>query len=369
MGQRLFKAIYFIVLIVSVSFCFSFTALADETSSGDELVAYVDTVENTQYFDLSVVADLMEDDYTGSAVFQVLSQRGSMYFQYQAINGSGYNYLGAYVVPVYLTIGFQVEMGHTYSGAVSLPCHTKISLDDNFNEGIDSNLSVISSCVFSGYTEISPESVDVSLYPVLGANNEFDYTVNINFNNYQSTFNGYVYCNVILNFDMSTTVYNNYKQNWTQRSVAVVNTHATDWAGTLKDFATDAIIDSDGSLIKNQTIQQQQIANQQSQQSAQQHDNLVNGYDNAANDSMLADKNSVLQGFEQQQDQAISGGQQYVADYSSSFSTALLQAMAPAFMMISTWFNDLWSGMGNFSTVPVVGLMLCVAGYILKLKH
>lgn len=377
MRLRLFKAISCVALMLSVFFCISFPVLADETvSSEEELVGFIDSYANVQTFNLAPLADLEEDDYTGAALFQVLSQRASMYFQYQGFTfkDQGYskaegNYMGAYKLPVYLTIGFQVERGHTYSGAVSLTGNTVASLDENFKDNVDSNQTYIGSFVFSGYDEVSPESVDVSVYPVIVAGSDADYTININFNNYQSTFDGYVYVNVTLHFDLATIIYSSKNPWWVQRSVAVVNTHASDWAGTLKDYPTNAIVDSDGSLIYNQTVQQQQIADQQAQQSEQQHNSLINGYDNAANDNMLSDKNSVLKGFEQQQDQAMSNGQQYVADFSANYDTAPLQAMAPAFMMISTWFNDLWGGMGNFSTVLIVGLMLCVAGYILKLKH
>lgn len=372
MGQRLFKVIFFIALMVSVFFCsVSSVALADEDVG--EFIGYIDTEENTQYFDLTPLADLEEDDYTGSALFQVLSQRGSMYFQY-AYNDSSADrsdFLGAYVAPVYITIGFQVERGHTYSGAVSLVGSTNVDLDDNFMSSTNATAAHISSFVFNGYEEVSPESIDVSIYPVLvyQDDGEADYTININFNNYQSTYDGYVYVNVCMNFELSTMVVNSKSEWWLQRSIAVINTHATDWAGTLKDYATEAIVDSDGSLISNQTQQQQQIADQQSQQSAQQHENLVNGYDNVANDSMLSDKNSVLQGFEQQQDDAINSGQQHVADFSAQYDTAIFSSMAPSFALVSMMFNSLWNGMGQFSTVLIIGLVLCVAGYILKLKH
>lgn len=365
MRQRLIKAIFCIALSVSVFFCFSSLSLADEVDTvSDEVVTFFSVEGVSEEYDFSLLADLDEDDYTGSALFQVLSQKTHLTFLHTGLNPwtEKYHLVSVQSVPVYLTIGFQVERGHTYSGAVITKGTTKLTSQIT---------STIESFTLEDVSFVSPDDIDVSMYPVLiyPSDIEASYTFNINFNNFQATYDGYVYINVVMHYNLQLSNSEALHAGYYPASGVVANTHASDWAGTLKDYATDAIIDSDGSLIKNQTIQQQQIADQQAQQSAQQHDNLVNGYDNAANDNMLADKNSVLQGFEQQQDQAISGGQQYVADYSSSFSTAPLQAMAPAFMMISTWFNDLWSGMGNFSTVLVVGLMLCVAGYILKLKH
>lgn len=153
---------------------------------------------------------------------------------------------------------------------------------------------------------------------------------------------------------------------------------SSDWTASLpSDYNVGGVItdaanqqmQQQSQISQQEMQQQQQIANQQSQQSAQQHENLVSGYDNAANDSMLADKGSVLQGFEQQQDQAISSGQQHVADFSAQYDTAIFATMAPSFALVSTMFNTLWNGMGQFSTVLIIGLVLCVAGYILKLKH
>lgn len=139
------------------------------------------------------------------------------------------------------------------------------------------------------------------------------------------------------------------------------------WTATLPtEYNEGGIITEQGALDREQ---QKQIADQQAQQSQQQHENLVNGYDNADNNSMLSDKNSVLQGFEQQQNQAISSGQQHISDFSAQYDTAIFSSMAPSFALVSTMFNTLWNGMGQFSTVLIIGLVLCVAGYILKLKH
>lgn len=371
MRQRLIKAIFFIALSVSVFFCSYGFAYAEETTESEEdLVAYIDSNANTQFFDLSPLADLEEDDYTGGALFQVLSQRASMYFQYQGFTfkDQGYskaegNYLGAYKLPVYLTIGFQVERGHTYSGAVSLVGSTAASLDEDFLYQMDTDQTYIGSFVFSGYDEVSPESVDVSVYPVLIYGSEADYTININFNNYQSTFDGYVYVNLTLHFDLATIIYSSNNPWWVQRSVAVVNTHATDWAGTLKDYPTNAIVDSDGSLIHNQTIQQQQIAEQQAQQSAQQHENLVNGYDNSQDKANQEFFDSVLSTHESQEHALLEEAMTNVSDVEMDLSW--VDRLTATFSFIRTVFMAIVTASGDFGILITVTLCFALALFAL----
>lgn len=115
--------------------------------------------------------------------------------------------------------------------------------------------------------------------------------------------------------------------------------------------------------------QQQQIADQQAEQSRQQHEDLVSGYDNSANNNMLQDKDNQLQQMESLQDQAFVNANTGVTDFQSNYDTSVFQQLAPSFMMVSLWFNELWSGMGSFSVILSISLVLCVAGYILKLRR
>lgn len=377
MRQRFLKAIVSVALMISVFFCISFPVLADETvSSEEELVGYIDSYANVQTFNLAPLADLEEDDYTGAALFQVLSQRASMYFQYQGFTfkDQGYstaegNYMGAYKLPVYLTIGFQVERGHTYSGAVSLTGNTVASLDEDFKYQMDTNQTYIGSFVFSGYDEVSPESVDVSVYPVLVAGSEADYTININFNNYQSTFDGYVYVNVTLHFDLATIIYASKNPWWVQRSVAVVNTHASDWAGTLKDYPTNAIVDSDGSLIHNQTVQQQQIADQQAQQSQQQHEDLKNGFTDNTYNNNVSNAGSQVDSYIDLEHNLLEQQNQQMSDYAdTAFNLNTLSPYINAIALTSTFFTWIWNGYGEMSVVFVIVLAIGVACLILGIR-
>lgn len=371
MKQRLIKVIVCACLAVSVFLCSGGVAMADDTAvSSDDLVAYIDTQESLQTFDLIPLANLEEDDYVGGALFQVLSQRGSMYFQFKSDANSRSHYLGAYTVPVYLTIGFQVERGHTYSGSVLVTGHTVVSMDDNYTTNIGSSDFHISSFVFNGYDETSPESVDVSIYPVLVSGTQADYTINVNFNNYQSTYDGYVYINLTLHFNLSTSIYNSTTPWWIQRSIGVVNSHATDWAGTLKDYATDAIVDSDGSLIKNQTIQQQQIANQQSQQSAQQHEDMKTGFQDDTYNSHVSSAGSQIDSYISQESALMDQQQNRVQDFAAdNFNTGLINTYMPAIAAVSGWYTQLWNAFGQFNGAFVAILSLGVAALIIGLRR
>lgn len=381
--QRLSKVIYCIALSVSVFFCTFMTVLADETEettteqSGSELqdgdIAGQVVVEGaSQEFDLSIAAELGSYDYTG--VTSIHTQKTYGWVQYSNLVGSDINaYHGLYTFDTSVPVLFRmaVERGHTYSGQIYFMLH--VNFPDLTNEGITKAYRGVN---ISGFEQQSSyDGVSVSYYGFVnfgdgGYSGTCDVTVCVTFDNFQPTFSGDLNVNSMFNISGGVQVRTTVGNTLTAAIWPVFAcTVSTDWAGELYDYPTDAIIDSDGTLIKNQTIQQQQIADQQAQQSAQQHDNLVNGYDNAANDSMLADKNSVLQGFEQQQDDAINSGQQHVADFSAQYDTAIFSSMAPSFALVSTMFNTLWNGMGQFSTVLIIGLVLCVAGYILKLKH
>lgn len=369
MRQRLFKAISCIALMVSVFFCNPLNVLADDSFGGDIVVEGV-----SQEYDLSTLAELGPNDYTG--VTSIHTQTSYAFYEWSNRNlgdpFENFEHFTNFTVDVPVNFRLDVERGHTYSGQVYFQLH--VTFPDPSTSQFVWRYSFVG---LGGFEQQSLyDGITVSYYGFVNFGTVMnsgtcDVMLCVTFDNYQPTFTGTL--NVNSSFELVGSL-QTMKSPSGQNYAGIPRLYcpcsvSSDWAGELYDYSTDVIVDSDGSLIKNQTIQQQQIANQQSQQSAQQHDNLVNGYDNAANDNMLADKNSVLKGFEQQQDQAMSDGQQYVADFSANYDTAPLQAMAPAFMMISTWFNDLWGGMGNFSTVLIVGLMLCVAGYILKLKH
>lgn len=123
------------------------------------------------------------------------------------------------------------------------------------------------------------------------------------------------------------------------------------------------------SIAQQEMKQQQEIAAAQASQSAEQHENLVNGYDNTANNAMLQDKGNQLAAYEASQDAAFDSGQKYVTDFSSQYSTSAFTSLSPSFILLSGWFNRLWSGLGNFTSILTVALVLCVAGYILKIKH
>lgn len=129
------------------------------------------------------------------------------------------------------------------------------------------------------------------------------------------------------------------------------------------------IVSSIDSNAQKQMEQQQQIADQQAEQSKKQHDELVGGYDSSSNDAMLSDKNQQLLDYEAKQDAAFDSANAGVMDFQQHYDTSVFVNLAPSFALISIWFNSLWGGMGSYSVVLVISLALCVAGYILKIKH
>lgn len=131
-------------------------------------------------------------------------------------------------------------------------------------------------------------------------------------------------------------------------------------------------VDQQTTIIQedNQAMMQQQesIANAQASQSAQQHEELVSGWDSSASDSMLQSKSDQLASYESQQDSAFNTGQEYVSDFASNYDTSNLNDLKSSFVLLSGWYTSIWNGMGNFSVILAVALVLCVAGYVLKLR-
>lgn len=127
-------------------------------------------------------------------------------------------------------------------------------------------------------------------------------------------------------------------------------------------YSTDSRLYSDSSPIVD-------AIDALAEQSKKQHEEIKDGYDNSNDNAMLEDKNQQLTDFEAIQGSAFDSANAGVADFHSSYDTTVFTNLTPSFALIAVWFNTLWSGMGSFSVVLTVSLVLCVAGYILKIKH
>lgn len=357
--QSSLKKIICIAAAALVFFLPPATALAAETESdpsGSEIMAASTRPEFEGYFDYGAFGSLNLDcisarennDNPGSyiAVYE-----GSMTCHYTMRNVTDYTY---YTGAAYFNLEITRETPAGDEIAIGQP---SVWISDVYTPDDTYKVSFM-------VLDSSPEGVTLM--------------VCMYFNNYYVTTAASPNVNFTINMRHSVIIpelADITQYNWSADS-------DVDWVGNIYATSSPASqdIDSIYDAADQQMQQQQQIADEQaaisesiaaaqSQQSAEQHQDIVSGYDSAANNDMLAEKNEVLQDFEDQQHSAISSGQQYVSDFSANYDTSTLMAMTPAFSLISTLFNGLWSGMGQFSTVLIVGLMLCVAGYILKLKH
>ena len=286
MRQRLIKAIFCVALSVFVFFCTPVAGLADEIEEGN-VCGEIVIEGSSQEYDLSTMAELGENDYTGSTSIHTQTSYGLMTFTNTVGNEvQSYQGLMSFDVPVPVLFRMAVERGHTYSGQIWFVLH--MDFPANTTDGTYRYKTIMLKDV---HQQSFYDGVTVSYYGFqnMGMNSvsgECSVVVTVTFDNFQPTFTGDL--NVNSNFTLSGVT---QRTDYTQETFSsvpmfkVTCSVSSDWAGELYDYDTDAIVDSDGSLIKNQTIQQQQIADQQAQQSQQQHQDLVSGYDNAGNDS------------------------------------------------------------------------------------
>lgn len=275
-------------------------------------------------------------------------------------NGS---YTATYVADVTVRAGLSgLKPGYSYYGSVGnyvILSYTPSSLISSYR-------------VFcSAYGDSTPDNVTTyttfqsasnpSVYDnSLGISAQFFYFVPV-----RTTFYFDVYMHVYVTLQ-STSVPPAY--------VRLNVSYASDFSSSLKfvlptntDSVLGGLYDVNDTL-QSQMQQQESIAAAQESAAQARQDQLVNGYDSAANDSMLADRGSQLGAYEAQQDSAFQMGQGFITDFSSNYSTSAFTAMSPSFILISDWFNQIWAGMGSFTVLLSVGLVLCVAGYILKLR-
>lgn len=336
MRQKLIKVILIVILSVSVFFSFNLVAFADDSIAEDW----------DGYFEFDSSPVMMVEFVASNNLNNSTAYTGKW-------SGS---------TTARLTIrGLQQGYSYTGFGYIDVP-YERMYYDQT---ALYSTANIFCTDV------LTPDGISISFFQIHSSDASLSQTLRIYFyfnNYYHVPKENYAIVSFVTNIEQGvTTTSGGSIQAYYFRSAP----DDYDWAGTItfQPLNADPNISDVYYMGEQQMQQQQQIADQQAQQSAQQHDNLVNGYDNAANDSMLADKNSVLQGFEQQQHDAINSGQQYVADFSAQYDTAIFSSIAPSFALVSTMFNTLWNGMGQFSTVLIIGLVLCVAGYILKLKH
>lgn len=107
----------------------------------------------------------------------------------------------------------------------------------------------------------------------------------------------------------------------------------------------------------------------QSQQSAQQHDELVNGYDSSGfNDSQTSLDSSFSdyeKGETQLLDSAFTSFDSFTSDY---FDTGVISTYAVSILSVSTWYSRLWQAFGDLTVVFTVSLAIGVVALLLKIR-
>lgn len=287
----------FSCMLCAVIFSRPSVALADE---GEEFS--VVSLEGTEY---TVQMTGTDDsyDYQGATTMSVSNALGIVRFtnmlgqQLSTKNG-----FVTFDLDVPVTFSLAVERGYTYSGQIEFP--VKIDLKDVDDASWNYRYWRFN---LSDVVEISDyENITVSYRNYTNINTTFEYGdvqlwLVFTLDNYQPSFTGNLYFNTMLHFESTMQVQSSIPANNT--AIPALNLTATvpsDWAGSLYEYPTQVITDSTGSLITNQTQQQQQIAQQQQQQSQQQHEEMTEKVEESTN---IIDKgldrlgNTILDGI------------------------------------------------------------------------
>lgn len=377
MRQRLIKAIYCIALSVSVFFCTYSISLAaeqeEETEVSDsEVIGQVELIGDIATF--STGDDGMENVYQGAVTMQVYNAVGVVNFT--NMTGSELTLKTGFssfdmVIPVVFRM--EVERGHTYSGQISFP----VTLDIHATDGTTGHserwarFGIFDVDLVSEYENVALSYYDYQPIYTTFENGSTGVWVNFVMNNFQSSFDGTLTLNAHLYFKASTQTLET-----TQVKMAYVPLFTltasipTDYAGDLYDYPTAVITDSTGSLISNQTQQQQQIADQQAQQSAQQHEDLKNGFQDDTYNSNVSNAGSSIDNYVNLESDLMNDKNQQVVNYADqAFKLDSVQPYANAILACSTFYTAIWNSFGEFNIVFVVILALGVAGLVLGLTR
>lgn len=343
MRRKFFKIIIAVILMVSVFLCNSLVVMA---ADGDD-----EWPEVPGHFD-------------GSYVF-----RG--YNSYVVIGGSAFSFDGQYVwrffsddfVIGYFAIEFQP--GYSYDGHINFDLSASFAFyDGNPAEYVSLNI-------------VSSSGTNWSVYggSAYGHSSATSIPVTVTFNNYSVSTGTTVLIPIMASFNGMT-------RDVTASSI-VAYVSSVSVSGFSNDLWEAAQV-YDGSTVqyyiyeqtkiieannKAEMEQQQQIANQQAEQSRQQHEDLKTGYDTSGINSIQQNQQAQLDAYQDQQDQVINNAYDQIGAFTDeAFSTSSISAYATSFAFVGLLFNKLWSSFGNFTTVLVLMLSLGVAGFILQIR-
>lgn len=387
MRQSYFKVIFTVALICSVFFVSTpVVALADEVESGaEEEVVDIDVsipvsvASVEQELTSNVVAtasEVPEYFYQGATSIHTQMSSGLLVFSNAVGNAlNGYSTYASYEIDIPVLFRLSVERGHTYSGQVYFYFYGNLPDVSGDRSGNTYTCAWKTFSVGGVQQESVYDGVTVSYYGFLSSSSnsstaESQCTMCITFDNYQPTFTGDLNVNAMITMNALLWCKSIMAEKVAYIPGVVAEcTVSSDWYGDLYDYPTDAIIDSDGTLIKNQTEQQQQIAEQQESAAQERQEEIVGGFSDDGYDNNVSGANDEVNNYLDAESNLVSDQMGNVNSYiDDNFDTGLLTNYAPAIASVSTWYSQIWGSFGNLSTVFVVVLALGLASMIIGIK-
>lgn len=350
MKKKIFKISFAVFVAVSMFFVTSIPVLAvDELGKFDGSYAFS---PNTAGTSIAITA-------TG-----ILNNQTNSYYHYAKETFM----VGRFVL--------DLEEGHIYSGTMS--CNLDLSSTIWNSSG---SVSVTSSTVSFSVVPLSGPGWYVSGASFTGGAPNGEGSGNplarVVFNNFT----------VSSNVTVTIPVYISFTQSYvTNQSLGNSQAYITSSpVSTVYNDLYDDILSQDGSSVQDSIYQQQQndnantqeiidnqnqIAQEQASQSAQQHDELINGWDSSGASSTQESQQAQLEDFENQQDSAMDDAQGNIDGFTEdNFNTDAFTDNIMAIGVVSTIFNGFWMSFGQYTVYLVLCLTIGVAGYILKVRR
>lgn len=165
------------------------------------------------------------------------------------------------------------------------------------------------------------------------------------------------------------------RRGWVTPKDASLNANSLMWSSVGNTLysgfgdVADRIIANQNQVSTNEMQQQQQIANLQSQQSAQQHEDLKNGFKDDTYTSNVSNAGNTVDNYISLESDLMQSQNQALSDYvDSAFNANTMSPYVNAIAMVSTWYTWIWNAFGEFNVGFVVALAVGVACLIIGIR-
>lgn len=261
-----------------------------------------------------------------------------------------------------------LKVGYTYSGDVWKRVRLRATIPSG---SVGSTPQVY----FNVNTHIPGISLAFTRVANLG-NNEVDYDVRVQFNNWYNDIGSAVY------LSWSTTLRQVFYRTdgAAMGLIEYIFSDSSDWAGSAYQRIPSGDYDTTDNLLTDQISQSQtntaNIINNQAELSQNQINNdnantekLANGFDKSGFDSSQQALDNNVNSYAEQEEQLIDDSAGKVSAFTdTAMNTNSLIPFVSTIAMVSTWYTQIFNSFGSLNIVLVAGLAMGIAAIIIGLE-